>query len=368
MIEETVKNGGNVSVKVDEVAKVIDVTTAPEKDNGNDNGNGVAKTTSGTTEDPIKVVFDQSDGIPKHLTGPIDWNHPQAAHVKIIDAEKGIIERKRKKVCIVGYAEVSRHLAFYDDLDCEIWGVNQLYRFIPRADRWFQIHSDWNDKTKWAGGTDLAEWLKTCPIPVYMIEQSPEIPNSVIYPKARVMETLGTHDYFTSSIAFMIALAIAEGFEEIGIYGIDLIIGREYHFEKPCAEFYLGIAQAKGITYHIPKGCALLWQSHCYGYEIEPNDGFFSLSKLEKRVAQLNGLVKVANNEVNLWQGRFDEATHLKEKLPESFHSDLDKHILELRMEIDKRLNKLFMYDGACQEVERMREILDAKQRGAQVI
>ncbi len=348
-----------------EASAVIDLTTAPpaEPPALSADGDGQAGQRASVT-----VICEQSAGIPAHLTGPIRWDHPQAAHVRLIDRQAGLVERTRSKVCIVGYAENSRHLAWYDDPDCEIWGVNQLYRFIPRADRWFQIHTNWDDRDRWAPGTDQVKWLAECPIPVYMTDLNPVIPNGVRYPVEQVMAELKTHDYFTSSIAFMVALAIAEGFSEIGIYGIDLIIGREYFFEKACVEFYLGIAHARGLSYHLPHGCALLWQSHRYGYQLEPDYGFFGLPKLEARKAQLHGQVQRLRDEIYTFEGRINEALWLQARMTdESARAKMEQHIGELRQELDAKLNRYYLHDGACQEVARMHAILETKSRGGQV-
>lgn len=315
------------------------------------------------------VEWSQVDGIPSEWTGPIRWDHPTAAHPKILDPHAGLIEvtPKRRKVCIVGYAENSRHLAWYDDPDTEIWGVNQLYRFIPRADRWFQIHKDWDDEKKWAPGANLREWLKAAPIPVYMLDHYDEIPTSVRYPLERVQAELRTHDYWTSTIAFMVGLAIAEGFTDIGIYGIDLIIGREYFFEKACVEYLLGIANERGIKVHLPDGCALLWQSHRYGYQEEPDYGFFGLKKLKSRAAQLSEQVTLMRDEVKVWQGRKEEAEWVLSRLNDSAKEAMLKHIEELATNMDKALNRLYLHDGAQQEVQRMHDILEVRSRGGQV-
>lgn len=333
--------------------------------------------------DASQVTFEQVQGLPKNLVGPINWNHPCSAHVQIIDAKRGMVMpsdgRKRKKVCIVGYAENSRHLAWYDDPDCEIWGVNQLYRFIPRADRWFQIHKDWNTPSKWAAGTDLKKWIKEeAQIPVYMTEVDPELPNSVAFPVDWVKQQLdlqtiengkviADHDYFTSTIAFMMALAIAEGFEEIGIYGIDLIIGREYFFEKACVEFYMGIAHAKGIAVHRPDNSALLWQSHRYGYQDGPNYGFYGLEKLQVRSGQIKKQVTQLRDETMTLQGRIDEAEFVLDRLGEPAKAQYAERLTQLRKDMDRKLNELFLHDGALQEVNRMYAILEIKSRGGQV-
>lgn len=342
----------------------------------------VAETQLPTGVSADQVTFEQVQGLPADLVGPIRWDHPCAAHMQVIDAKQGIVVpsdgRKRKKVCIVGYAENSRHLAWWNDPDCEIWGVNQLYRFIPRADRWFQIHTDWHDSKKWAAGTDLRQWLTDSPIPTYMTAVDSTIPNSVAYPIDWVKQQLGLqvflggqvvadHDYFTSTIAFMLALAIAEGFEEIGIYGIDLIIGREYFFEKACAEFYLGIAHARGIAVHKPENSALLWQSHRYGYDKEPDYGFYGLEKLKVRSQQLQKQVSTKRDEVMQAQGRIEEAELVLKQLGEPSRSEYEKHIADLRTNLDGLLNSLFLHDGAMQEINRMYAILEIRSRGGQV-
>jgi hypothetical protein len=313
------------------------------------------------------VEWSQVDGIPSEWTGPIRWDHPNAAHVEILDHHAGLVKSARKKVCIVGYAENSRHMAWWDDPDCEIWGVNQLYRFIPKADRWFQIHKDWDDETKWAPGANQRQFMQEAPIPIYMIDHLDEIPTSVRYPIERVMAECKIHDYFTSTIAFMVALAIAEGFQEIGIYGIDLIIGREYFFEKACVEYLLGIANERGIHVHKPEGCALLWQSHRYGYQQEPDYGFYSLAKLKKRSAQLSEQVTLMRDEVKVWQGRIEETEWVIKRLNDEAKVAMEKHIDELRTNMDKALNRLYMHDGAQQEVQRMYDILEVRSRGGQV-
>lgn len=339
----------------------------------------VVESTAGASDG--SPVFSQVEGIPAHLCGPVWWDHPCSAHVTVLDAERAIVSpadgRKRSKVCIVGYAENSRHLAWYDDPDCEIWGVNQVYRFIPRMDRNFQIHHDWHNEKKWAAGTDQRKWITESPIPTYMIAHDPTMPNSVTYPLDQVRERLDLADapgmpgsgldYFTSSIAFMFALAIAEGFQEIGIYGIDLIIGREYFFEKSCVEFYMGIAHAKGIGVHRPENSALLWQSHRYGYEPGPNYGFYGMEKLKARSEQLSKQVKLLRDQSWIMQGGITEAEWVVQHLGEPAKSTYEERLDKMRKELDAKLNELFLHQGAFEEINRMHAILELKSRGGQV-
>jgi hypothetical protein len=321
-------------------------------------------------ESPVtQDVWPQVEGVPPDLCGPINWDHPCAAHHAVVNGVLVPTQPRRKKVCIVGYAENSRHMAWFNDPDCEIWGVNQLYRFVPRADRWFQLHRNWNDRKYWAEKTDLAAWMQNAPIPIYMIDQEPSIPNSLAYPKEWVKGELKVHEYFTSTIAFMLALAIAEGFEHIGLYGIDLIIGREYHFEKSCVEFYFGIAHARGVAYHLPPNSALLWQSHTYGYDIEPDYGFYSLSRLSARQEALRKEVTLHRDRAHLVQGRMEafEEMHAKTVEGTPSRSAMDAKLKEVRSAVDSALNLLYLHDGAFQEVQRMHAILEVKSRGGKM-
>ena len=220
----------------------------------------------------------------------VDFSHPCAGKVTIFDHEKALVEElcpdgsPRTKVAIIGYAATTRDLAPYHDPEWSVWGLNQLYRLIPRADRWFDIHANWNEHT--VEGTDHEKWLAEAPIPIYMVDRVPSIPNSVKYPVERVLSSGGHPDYFTSTIAYCIALAIDEGFKEIGLWGIDLIVGEEYGYQKPCAEFWIGVAHGKGITVTVPKESALVKQSHRYGYEVEPRS-LIKFSELQARTKEL---------------------------------------------------------------------------------
>lgn len=216
------------------------------------------------------------------------FDHPQAAKIHIQDRAQAILlhhNGARRKVALVGYASSSRDLAPYDDPEWEVWGVNQLYRFIPRADRWFEIHSNWREEGT-SGVVPVAEyeqWLKQCSIPIYMQDFDPSIPHSVRYPKERYVAAFG--DYRTSTIAYMLGLAILEEFETIGLYGIELQVGTEYFHQRMCVEYLIGIAKGRGIRIVLPDNCTLLHQAYPYG-EITPSSHFpIRYDEIKKRLA-----------------------------------------------------------------------------------
>jgi hypothetical protein len=190
-----------------------------------------------------------------------------AAHMAVDGDEVQAVPR-RKKVAIIGFSATSVHLAPWHDAEWELWGMNQAYTLFERQpDRWFELHlpDAQPDVALPSYHQDLAQF----PCPVYMIEPDPKISTSVRYPLDRVRLITPTlyHRYFTSSAAFMIALAMAEGFETIGLYGIDCTIGTEYETQKPCIEAWCSLAIGRTIEVIIPPTSSLFKTPFLYGYE-----------------------------------------------------------------------------------------------------
>jgi len=202
----------------------------------------------------------------------------------------------RKKLAIVGFSERSRDLAPYDDPEWEIWGCNHVYRFIPNLHANFEIHRLKELEAKL--GPDkwpvYAEWLRTTDAVVWMQEKSDEFPNVQRLPIEELeaefsyflehIETEGTgvgdrkvtsrtlkpYAQFKSTPAYMIAMALRERrFEEIAIYGLDMAIDSEWHFQRMNMSFLLGWARGMGIEITIPNNSALLREGglRLYGYE-----------------------------------------------------------------------------------------------------
>jgi hypothetical protein len=123
-------------------------------------------------------------------------------------------------------------------------------------DRVFEMHDDWIDMP-----ADYSQRLALFDR-VYM--QAQYLPNAVVYPFEEVAQTCGA--YWESSIAYMLALAIHEGAEEIGLWGVDMKSDEEYGYQKPNVEYLLGLAKGRGIKTHIHDSSPLLKFSGKFGY------------------------------------------------------------------------------------------------------
>jgi uncharacterized small protein (DUF1192 family) len=218
----------------------------------------------------------------------------------------------------------------------EIWCLNQLYRHIPRADREFDIHEKYAEGN--VAGTDHPRWLQAFPGPIYLVDPPEDIPTGVRYPIERMIAKFG--DYYTSTVAAMLALAIDEidqriaargdvapglealhaayGEYTIGIFGIDLVVGTEYFHQKACVEYYIGQACGRGIVLALPPETALCKQAYRYGWQTEP-ESIIKVSEIEARVAGLTGRKNKLIAELQTIDGALQE-------------SDFNRQILELRL------------------------------------
>lgn len=173
-----------------------------------------------------------------------------------------------KKISLVGFASNTRDLAPYKDASWEIWGLNNLYAFIPRYTRWFEMH----DPAQILGlyGQPYVDFLKGCTVPLYMQKHVPEYPASIAFPLAELgAQGYGGEDgqFWPSSISYMLALAISEQPAEIALYGIDLVGGDEHSLQREGCGFLIGLARGRGIKVTIPPAASLLKSSYRYGYD-----------------------------------------------------------------------------------------------------
>ena len=290
----------------------------------------------------------------------VNPDHPCAERLRILDAEAGLIERKRDKVAIIGYATSTRDLAPFDDPEWTICGLNQLYRMIPRADVWMDIHSNWDDPTTNVEGTDHTAWVRDCGIPVLMTKTYPNLPTSVAYPLDAVLR-IGT-DYLTSSVAYYIAWAVHQGYKEVALYGIDLVVGTEYETQKAAAEFWLGVAHGRGIDLRIPQQCALLKASHRYGYELEPSVGLIPLGDFAHREKALIAQRDQLMAKLNALDGAIHDVSQY-----ETWKDDQPKRLAWLNEVKQETSGRLGAIDGAAQEVRFWHELLLLRSRGASV-
>ena len=195
---------------------------------------------------------------------------PHNARTSIVDG-RVVCEPRRWKVAITGAAKSMRELP-WDDPTWELWGINNFWNAMRdehdmlRADRWFELHPP----TKDIQAPFAMMWLRECPVPIYTTEPFPDNANSLVFPIEHLANKY--RDYFSCTFAYQIALAIDEGFDEIAIHGLELAYGtqREATVERACVNYWLGLAEGRGIKVTVPQDDFVLSHWHRYGFNYWP--------------------------------------------------------------------------------------------------
>jgi hypothetical protein len=140
--------------------------------------------------------------------------------------------------------------------------------------RWFNLHSIDHIKCLyfrgyawWAGQTDSTKRI-------VLQEKDANIPLSEAFPKDDIIRFFETR-YFTFTTAWLIALAIYEGFERIELLGFRLDPRNpRYARQRPCFFYWVEEARRWGCEVIIPEdvgweapGNALDYPGELYGYE-----------------------------------------------------------------------------------------------------
>lgn len=137
--------------------------------------------------------------------------------------------------------------------DCEVWGVNQVYRMAKRLDKLFI--TDGRYKLDQSQAWDFGE-LNKLDIPIVSLHRFPEIKKLVRYPYNRIVERFDGmgKEFFTNSICYMIAYALYKDYKKIKLYGIDMATSMEYILERGGIEYWVGRAEGMGVKVENTKG------------------------------------------------------------------------------------------------------------------
>jgi hypothetical protein len=216
-----------------------------------------------------------------------------------------------KRVAIVGTAPSWKQTPWTDST-LQIWSLNDAYRLpgFVRADGWFDLHpldkffhapkdqqifSHQVPPGYYVRPSDHIEWLgrQAQTIPVWLhpdyLAQHPEAaswPHARPFPKADIEAAFGR--YFTSSPAWMLALAMLQGATEVHIYGIHLSTEHEYIEQRPQFEFLIGrflgserltvetadglrTYRAGGKTLVLPEASPILSSRFQYAFDVKPS-------------------------------------------------------------------------------------------------
>ena len=178
------------------------------------------------------------------------------------------------KVAIIGTAIGFEAAPFHDE-SWEIWGLSRIYLTVPRWTRWFELHKPEDLCKTWEPGNLAAEaaarstytgWLEDAHEKGRVYSREGAIENTEAFPFEELVEAF-PRGYFTNTIAWLTAYAIHIGATEIALWGVDMALDTEFGTQRPSCEYWLGVAEGRGIKITIPESSDLLKCRSMYAYE-----------------------------------------------------------------------------------------------------
>ena len=163
----------------------------------------------------------------------------------------------------------------WDLPDVDYWACAPVITHKPAQGRKIDVIFEMHQIEYW-GKPEITQRLneysdKNPHIKIYMQDKYQSIKNSEKYPLAEVQAFINhpkLRSYFTSTIAYMIALAIVRGYKKIELYGVHMASQEEeYSIQRSCVEALLAFGWGKGVDFWLPDESDVMKSSYLYGYE-----------------------------------------------------------------------------------------------------
>lgn len=277
----------------------------------------------------------------------------------------------KRTVAIVGFAPSTRMLAPWNNPDIEIWGVNEEYGYDywKRKEgklRWFQLHERrlFTRKDNHNDPNHL-NWLKEKhDFPIYMQQHWDEFPSSVKFPldeiRAKFEGKLG-ENYYTSTLALLLAFAAYEGFERVELYGFELgsEVGyntpseTEYGYQRPGAFYWAGMLRGMGIEVYVPPQAGFLHPSLKYGYDDSTLVSYGCLLDM-KHQTTLNEQLETVRKYNNM-KGALVAVQQTAKK-----HKEVEPEIAKYEKAVEKLMHAIKMQEGMLGGLDTARRLLDS--------
>jgi len=254
-------------------------------------------------------------------TASKEASSPEVEHSDVVVEAPVVLEKPAKKICILGTAPSSYKLAPFHDESWEVWGLTLLYRDIPRWDRWFELHSLKTLEETFADHEYMqyVKWMSEQTKPVFTFKEQEELPNSVIYPKEEMVQMFGKF-FFSSSIAWMLALAIYElqqhdGPKQLGIWGVDMSQEQEYDHQRKECQHFLTLARHFGIEVYLPPESDLNRHKPLYPWEDPKTPLRLKMeareNELIERVNRADATMRTTNDELQFLKGALEDVRYV---------------------------------------------------------
>lgn len=181
------------------------------------------------------------------------------------------------KIALVG-STLSRLHAPYGRRGWSVWAhacVHALRGMSDkRVDLWFELHRPSVRAQAKTWDPHYQDWLaRRDRAPIMLQRATRAVPHSETFPRqaieawARSRGLQTGQIYATSTLSWMILLALTKEPSEIGIWGCNFAQKEEYRVQRPCVEYWIGAARALGVTVTLAPTSPLCRSRHIYGYD-----------------------------------------------------------------------------------------------------
>lgn len=271
-----------------------------------------------------------------------------------------------KRIALVGTAPSGVHAPFKDE-SWEIWGVGKRGEYVTRATRWFELHRLDGEKAGWADEWRrlMRSWSDECEI--WMFYPEPDLgPKIIAMDPKPLIAKYGTF-FMTSSFSWMMAQAIEEGANEIGLWGVDMEYGTEYRQQRVGLRHFIEVAKIKGIkvTRVVSSGIAL----EPVPYPFWMDDPLLAKISLRNDVLRSNRNSALRESEkfkesIVKLRGALEEIDRQKESKPR-LAKWLNERAAKIRRDIESicdaerlAINDAKMLDGSLEELRWLEDYL----------
>jgi len=213
-----------------------------------------------------------------------------------------------KQIVILGTAPSSINLAPLGSPDWEIWACSPgTYHLKDHIDRFFELHR-WEPGVSWFP-PGYVEFLRNFEGPVMMTAKVESVKNCTLLDVDGLVAKYGPY-FFTSSIAWMIAMAIEEGADKIALYGVDMGASTEYKDQRLGCQYMCMVAKSLGIEVGVPPESDLLRPAPLYGV-CEQSHGWIKQTARNKeligRLTEAQNIVAERSKEIDFLNGCLDD-------------------------------------------------------------
>jgi hypothetical protein len=211
-----------------------------------------------------------------------------------------------RKVCLIGTAPASMMLAPYGNKEWDIWTCSPGTVGVPRSDRHFELHR-WEPGQPWFSPVYI-DWLEKHK-EVLLAEPVESVKNGHAFQWQPLVNKYGPY-FFTSSLAWMMAQAMEEGYTTIALFGVDMAATTEYEMQRAGVQYFAMLAAAQGIEVGVPPESDVLRPAPLYGI-CEGSHVWIKQRarniELNQRMQEAQKLVRENTEAISFLQGALDD-------------------------------------------------------------